>query len=353
MPACADAPLTFPLRARRAKHPPILSLASMSRLTTSCLINNYNYRGYVGEAIESALSQAVPFDQIVVVDDGSTDGSLELLKSHYQRHPRIEIVGKQNEGQLSCFNEGFARATGDVIFFLDADDIYEPPYTARALELYHRDSRCDFVACGRRFFGHSDKVQDLFPDERDLGYSIVLTAFRRIWVGGGPTSCMSVRRRVLEKILPLPFLGDWRTCADECLVFATSLAGARKRYLSGPLVRYRVHDHNHYCGRKTEPTAAFGRALAINRLCEYLERKFDYNVARFAEFAHIEFETIEKPNLLQLRRYARIAMTAEASLVRRLSAVKTILQHYRRQAKRKPASAEGTTADHAQRRLAA
>jgi glycosyltransferase involved in cell wall biosynthesis len=325
----------------------------MPQLTTSCLINNYNYRGYVGEAIESALSQAAPFDQIVVVDDGSTDGSLELLKNNYGQHPRIEIVGKSNEGQLSCFNEGFARATGDVIFFLDADDIYEPDYTARALELYERNSRCDFVACGRRFFGHSDNVQDLFPDDRDLGYSVILTAFRRIWVGGGPTSCMSVHRRVLERILPLPFLREWRTCADECLVFATSLAGARKYYLSGPLVRYRVHDHNLYCGRKTEPTAAFGRALAINKLCEHLERKFSYNVSRFAEFAHIEFETIEKPNLLQLRRYARIAMTADVSLVRRLSAIKTILYHYRREARRNHAPADSTAHAIRHRRRAA
>src|SRR6478752_7433383 len=84
-------------------------------MTTTCLINNYNYAEFLGAAIDSALAQTVPFDQIVVVDDGSTDGSLDVVAKKRALDPVIQVVAKANQGQLSCFNEGAARARGDIV----------------------------------------------------------------------------------------------------------------------------------------------------------------------------------------------------------------------------------------------
>src|SRR5215510_4209515 len=89
---------------------------------TSCLISNYNYKRYIADAVDSALAQTAPLDEIIIVDDGSTDGSQEFIRDRYY-HPKIQLITKENGGQLSCFNEGFRVATGDVIFFLDADDV--------------------------------------------------------------------------------------------------------------------------------------------------------------------------------------------------------------------------------------
>ena len=191
----------------------------------ACLINNYNYADFIVEAVDSALRQTVPFDEIIVVDDGSTDGSRELLARKYGQNPRVQIVAKQNQGQLSCFNAGFARSTSDILFFLDADDVYEPNYVEQSLAVYRRDSTIDFVFCGHRQFGEQDGLQLKYAADRDLGYSAILTAYLHEWIGA-PTSCLSMRRTVLEKILPLPFLEAWRTRADDCLVFGASLAGA-------------------------------------------------------------------------------------------------------------------------------
>ena len=94
----------------------------------SCLINNYNYGRFVAEAVESALSQSTPFDEVIVVDDGSNDHSLAVLASLEQRYPRLKVVRKSNGGQLSAFSAGLAASTGDVLYFLDADDLYEPDY---------------------------------------------------------------------------------------------------------------------------------------------------------------------------------------------------------------------------------
>ncbi len=300
-------------------------------MTTTCLINNYNYAHFIGHAIDSALGQSVPFDEIIVVDDGSTDGSLELLASRYARHPAIKIIAQKNQGQLSCFNEGFARATGDIVFFLDADDIYEPDYHGQALEVYGRNQEFDFVFCGCRQFGETDSVKLKFAEDRDLGYSVILAVYLREWIGG-PTSCLSARRRVLEKILPLPFPDVWRTRADDCLVFGSSLVGARKYYLAQPLVRYRVHRHNQFCGLPPDKFAIYRRRLAINRLFEYLERKLCYNMLKLAEFHHREFCTIAKPTFRQLRQYLHINLTSRASIFRRLACVTEMTSHFLRTA---------------------
>ena len=83
-------------------------------MKTTCLINSFNYVRYLPEAIDSALKQTQPFDEVIVVDDGSTDGSRELLFSRYALLPQVQIVAKANGGQLSCFNAGFRRATGTL-----------------------------------------------------------------------------------------------------------------------------------------------------------------------------------------------------------------------------------------------
>jgi glycosyltransferase involved in cell wall biosynthesis len=302
----------------------------------ACLINNYNYADFIVEAVDSALRQTVPFDEIIIVDDGSTDGSRELLARKYGQNPRVQIVAKQNQGQLSCFNAGFARSTSDLVFFLDADDIYEPNYVEQSLAVYHREPTIDFVFCGHRQFGEQDDLQLKFAEDRDLGYSAILTACLHEWIGA-PTSCLSMRRTVLEKILPLPFLDAWRTRADDCLVFGASLAGARKYFLAQPWVRYRVHPRNHFFGRKIDRGAVYRRRLAINSLFEHLEKKLCYNVERFGDFHHREFCTIAKPTFRELKKYLAINARMPNSIGRRLRGIAALTAHFLRELMR-PAS---------------
>jgi glycosyltransferase involved in cell wall biosynthesis len=103
-------------------------------MRTTCLINSYNYRRFVSDAVDSALSQSRPVDQIVVVDDGSTDGSVDLLRDRYGDEPRVEIVSQPNGGQLSCFETGVRLATGDV---------WEASYVQTVIEAYRSNPETD------------------------------------------------------------------------------------------------------------------------------------------------------------------------------------------------------------------
>jgi glycosyltransferase involved in cell wall biosynthesis len=332
-------------------------LLAASRLTgefdvkTTCLINNYNYRRFVGEAVESALAQTVPFDEIIVVDDGSTDGSRDWLMDSYGDCPRVSVVGQQNQGQLGCFHEGFRKSSGDILFFLDADDLYEPDYLRRALRVYDRRPHIDFVYCGFHWFGQHRRKQPPARRSADLGYSVISALAVRAWVGG-PTSCLSMRRWVLDRLFPLPCLEDWRTRADDCLVFGASLAGARKYDLAEPLVKYRLHGANAFAARGRDVGSESRRRLALTRLFHHIPCRLGYDTDRLPQLAHREFQTIPVPSARQLSDYLRLVWGSRIQLSRKLAQTGSILGHFVRPAKKsgdEPVAGAGDTADEAER----
>src|SRR5262249_9172120 len=98
----------------------------------SIIITNYNYGRFLEQAVESALGQTYPRTEVIIVDDGSTDNSREILAG-YARH--IQVILKQNGGQASAFNGGLRRSGGDVVLLLDADDLLLPTALERAVSL--------------------------------------------------------------------------------------------------------------------------------------------------------------------------------------------------------------------------
>ena len=179
-------------------------------MRTTCLINNYNYRQYLLDALDSALRQTVPFDELILVDDGSTDGSVDAVLAAYANEPKLQVIAKENEGQLSCFNAGWSVCTGNIVFFLDADDTYEPTYVEETLRVFQINPHVDFVFTALREFGAAaTRLEKVNLPDRNLGCSLIPTLFTGQWIGA-PTSCLSMRRDLLAKILPVPWLEDWR-----------------------------------------------------------------------------------------------------------------------------------------------
>jgi glycosyltransferase involved in cell wall biosynthesis len=92
-------------------------------MKASIVINNYNYARFLSQAIESALAQTHRNTEVIVIDDGSTDRSAEIIRSYGDR---IVAVFKSNGGQSSCYYRGYEVASGDLVLFLDADDYLYP-----------------------------------------------------------------------------------------------------------------------------------------------------------------------------------------------------------------------------------
>jgi glycosyltransferase involved in cell wall biosynthesis len=87
----------------------------------SVIVPLYNTRDYIVEAVESILSQTRPADEIIIVDDGSTDGGGALL---LRNEPKVRIIRQDHAGPATALNRGIAETSGDVIAFLDADDLW-------------------------------------------------------------------------------------------------------------------------------------------------------------------------------------------------------------------------------------
>ena len=90
----------------------------------SALIPTYNRRAQVLRAVDSVLTQTVPVDEIIVVDDGSTDNTAEAIRSRYG--PRVKLFSQENKGVSAARNRGLREARGHWIAFLDSADVWSP-----------------------------------------------------------------------------------------------------------------------------------------------------------------------------------------------------------------------------------
>lgn len=101
--------------------------------TISVVIPLFNKKPHIGRAIASVLAQTSPADEIIVVDDGSTDGGGEVVKAFDD--DRIKFLRQENQGVSAARNRGIDAATGELIAFLDADDAWKPGYLATIRKL--------------------------------------------------------------------------------------------------------------------------------------------------------------------------------------------------------------------------
>lgn len=164
-------------------------------MSISIIIPSYGQAHFLTDALESAYSQTLPAHEIIVVDDGSTDGSLEIANQYrFAEFPAIEspvrVISQTNKGLASARNTGIMNATGDYVLFLDADDIL----CENAIEVITRtinETNADIIAPSFREFGISNRivilqpftVQDFVQGNR-LGYFSAIRRSVLLEVGG-------------------------------------------------------------------------------------------------------------------------------------------------------------------------
>lgn len=290
----------------------------------SVVVTCYNYRTFVVEAVDSALAQQRAPSEVIVVDDGSTDGSAELLQERYGSDSRVTLLTGQNGGQLVAFQRGLAAANGDVVCFLDADDRWKNGYLAAIGALYDARPDVDFVFTDMLMFGGESRRDAWHAHAVDLGYTAVSMYLKPHWYGA-PTSALSLRRPLAIRCLDLPeeLQPLWRICADNCLVFGASILGGRKYFLPTGAVEYRIHGNNGWHGRRT-PASLYVNKLRSRCLIEHYARRCGLSPL-CEDLLRREYLTKPDAPARETLRYAGIALRGTAPWWTRLSRAARIL----------------------------
>jgi glycosyltransferase involved in cell wall biosynthesis len=124
----------------------------------SVVVGVYNGGDYLRESMESVLGQEGIDFECIVIDDGSTDGTGEVLDELAQAHPRLRVVHQANQGQTRALIQGCRKAKGTYIARHDADDISRPGRLARQSELLSADPELSMVSCWGLGIGPADEV---------------------------------------------------------------------------------------------------------------------------------------------------------------------------------------------------
>jgi glycosyltransferase involved in cell wall biosynthesis len=208
----------------------------------SIIISSFNYERFLADAIDSALSQTWPATEVIVVDDGSTDGSRAVIERY---GAQMQAVFKSNGGQGSALNAGFARCRGDVVLFVDSDDALLPGAVERVVSAMADPAVVKVQWCAAeidelgKLTGRT--VPALSLPRGDLRDRVVRDGpYGYHWP---PTSANAWSRALLERILPMPE-PSFTTCPDLYLAALAPLYGLIE-CVEEPLSLWRKHVANY------------------------------------------------------------------------------------------------------------
>ncbi len=207
----------------------------------SVIIDNFNYARFICAAIDSALAQTYAPIEVIVVDDGSTDNSRDVISSYGSR---VSAVFKSNGGHASAFNAGFRASRGSIVIFLDADDALLPSAVEEVVRAWHPGTaKAQFVLAHVDADGHALGAIVPFSPGQMLDGDIRASILDAGGYVGVPTSGNAFARTVLDRLLPLSE-SQWRQAADTSLEIIAPFLGDVIS-LRKTLGCYRVHEANH------------------------------------------------------------------------------------------------------------
>lgn len=224
----------------------------------SVVIPCYNAERFLGETLESALAQTYPSLEIIVIDDGSTDRSAEVLRSYASR---VRVERTPNQGASAARNRGTALAQGEFIQYLDADDLLRPKAVGQRVQALQQSGAdvaySDYQRLEENAEGVFQRGTSVARRLEDVHSDPVLAFLTDFWV---PPAALLYRRTLVERIgswnESLPVIQDARFALDA------ALCGARFIYVPGVSADHRIQRQDRSLSRRNR--AAFVRDVFAN-----------------------------------------------------------------------------------------
>lgn len=224
-------------------------------LRFSIITPTFNRRDMLVEALDSVARQDWPEIEHIVVDGGSTDGTLKLLA----RHPEIRLIGGPDEGVYDALNKGIAMARGDVVCFLNSDDAFEPGALKAVAAGFAEDPACDSVCGSARLVAGGETVE-LYGRDKDKR----LISARTALLGASMINARFFRKSALDRLGP--FSLAYRIVSDRDLLMRAITLGLRTKPIAPLVYTYRRHHASlSFSGEAAQRPAIWRELLDVAR----------------------------------------------------------------------------------------
>jgi glycosyltransferase involved in cell wall biosynthesis len=210
----------------------------------SVVIPTWNRADDAVLAVESVLAQEGVTFEVLVVDDGSTDGTAETLARRFPAEPRLQVLRQPNGGTAQARNTGVARARGPYTALLDSDDRWLPGHLVAQVEALERAPEADLAVCDAEYVDETGRVVGSYGDRVHGRPPMSLADM--LAGGWSLPSCWMLRTPVIRH---LGFASDWRT-EDTEFLFRFFAAGHRAVFTPRVLTRYAAEDLGRGAPRK-------------------------------------------------------------------------------------------------------
>ncbi len=248
----------------------------------SVIVPVYNVEKYLHQCLDSICGQTLTDIEIIVVNDGSTDGSLEIIREYAKKDNRIKVIDKENEGYGKSMNRGLDAALGEYIGIVESDDWIEPDMYASLYGVattYSAD-----VAKGKYFVfddntGETIRVSELPRDDIERAYNP--RRHPSIFYFGGDIWAAVYRRSFLNRN-DIRFLESPGASYQDLAFYFKVMAMANIAYLvNNPFLHYRV-------GHRTQSIASKDKVFCVCNECNEIERYMnEKNPRRFIKLERI------------------------------------------------------------------
>lgn len=255
----------------------------------SIIIPCYNHGKFLSDCLNSITNQNFTGWEAILVNDGSTDDTEEIVKDLIKEESRIKYIYQENQGLSASRNTGMAAAKGEYLVFLDADDWLFPDCLKTYSNFLRENPESKLLRCGYAYWDHPKgrKYHTHYPVGDGLIYPTVLTQ------NIGPCHSVLIRRDFAESLGG--FDNSLKSCEDWDFWICAGKMGARIDSISETLVAYRYVPHS----MSRNPLVMYEALTEVSRRAGKSDERFPKD-APYNHAAELDYPSIQKKHLIRM-----------------------------------------------------